>query len=374
TLALTSFVRLASVDTGFDTDDVLTVDLTYAGEWPRAQQSAFAEQLFARLRALPGVTDVGSVDSLPLSGSWSQYNTNAKTFLEGIRPDALDYTIQYEQGIVSGDYFRAMRIPLLAGRTFTSSDGAASAPVVIISADFAQKLWGDADPLGRRVGLYDRVARKRDWATVVGMVGGIRHRGLDVQPNPAMYRPLAQAGNWSSIVVVLRGKNPQQFAPAVRQMAREMDRAVIVEKARTFDDILRARTAAPRFLAVLLGSFAVFALLLAAVGIYGVLSYAVSQRRREIGIRMALGARPGEVLWMTVRGGMVFAVTGIAIGLGAALWLSRFMKTLLFEVSVADPVVYAGIAVFLASVALLACWIPARRAARVDPMVALRYE
>ncbi|MGH9794518.1 MAG: ABC transporter permease [Candidatus Acidiferrales bacterium] len=373
-LAAMSLARLASVDPGFESANILTVEMSYAGEWRRAEQAAFAQGLAERVRALPGVRYAGLVDNLPLSGSWSQMTTKADSYFGEVRPELQGQSITYEQGIVSGDYFRTMGIPLVKGRYFTPEDGAATSLVVIVSEDLARHLWGDADPLGRRVGLYDRSADKSNWATVVGVVGAIRHRGLDLQTNPTLYRLLPQAAAMGNPVLVLRGEQPERFAPAVREIARQLDAAVIVNRARPLNEILRAHTAAPRFLAVLLGSFALFALLLAAVGIYGVLSYAVSQRRQEIGIRMALGARPGEVMWMTVRGGMVFAVTGIVIGLGVALWLSRFMKTLLFEVSVADPAVYTGIAIFLAAIALLACWIPARRAARVDPMVALRYE
>jgi predicted permease len=294
--------------------------------------------------------------------------------LEEVRPELRGQSIEYEQGVVSGDYFQAMGIPLLAGRSFSSSDGPESGLVVIVSADLGRILWGSLDPLGRRVNLFDNKSRKQVPATVVGVVGGIRQRGLDVQPNPALYRPLSQAEAMGQLVVVVKGQNPERFATAVRQLARELDRAVIVGNVQTFDEILRRHTAAPRFLAILLGSFAAFAVLLAAIGIYGVLSYGVSLRTQEIGIRMALGARPGAVLLMTLISGLKFAGVGLALGLVAAFWLSRFMKTLLFEVSTTDPLVYAGIAFFVGAVAVLACWIPARRAARVDPIVALRYE
>jgi len=374
-LSLTSFVRLTNVDPGFETGDVLTVGMTYAGEWRSPQQAAFADELLARLRALPGVKAAGAVDNLPLTGSWSQVTTTADTFLEDVRPELRGQKITYEQGVISGDYFQAMRISVLAGRTFTSTSAdAGGPPVVMVSADLARNLWGDADAVGKRVSLWDRRTQKSAWATVIGVTGGIHHRGLSLQTNPTLYRFLPHTSGMGQFTVILHGENPAQFAPTVRQLARQLDRAVIVTGTRTFDQIFREHVAEPRFLALLLTSFATVAVLLAAVGIYGVLSYAVGQRRQEIGIRMALGARPAEVLRMTVAAGMKWTLAGLAVGLVAALWLSRFIKTQLFEVSVTDPMVYTGIALFLGAIALLACWIPARRAARVDPMVALRHE
>ncbi len=368
-LAVTSFQRLISVDPGFESRDVLTVPLSYAGDWKGPQQAAFFEQLMERVRAMPGVRAAGAVDNLPYSGSWSQFTTTVDSFAESALPEMQGKKIEYQQGVVGGDYFRVMGVPLKAGRFFSRSDGAGGSPSVIVSESLARSLWGEGNPLGRELSDRDTPG-----ARVVGVVGDVRHFGPEAQPVHTLYRLLAQREAFGGMLVVLASGDSAALVTAIRESVRALDRSVIVQRAQMMDELLESRTAAPRFLAVLLGGFAAFALLLAAIGIYGVLSYAVSQRRQEIGIRMALGARPGEVLWMTVRGGMVFAATGIAIGLAAALWLSRFMQTLLFEVSVADPMVYAGIAVFLAGVALLACWIPARRAARVDPMVALRYE
>jgi len=369
TLAVTSFQRLLAVDPGFQTGRILTVNLTSAGEWKHAPQRAFFDGLIERLRAVPGVRAAGMVDNLPFSGAWSQFTTTVDGFAEGALPELQGKTIEYQQGVVGGDFFRVMGIPLKAGRYFDASDGAPGAASVIISESLARTLWGDADPIGRP--LHDRDTRG---ARVVGVVGNVRHFGLDAPLVQTLYRPLAQRVAWGGTLVVLAEGDAASLTPAIREAARNVDRAVVVQRAGTMEEILRGRTAAPRFLAVLLGSFGSVALVLASLGIYGVLAYSVSQRTREIGVRIALGARPSSVLGMVVRNGMELAAVGVVIGTAGAWGLSRFLREQLFQVSATDPFTYAAVALLLGGVALLACWMPARRAARVDPMAALRYE
>ncbi len=368
-LAISSFQRLLRVDPGFQTSHILTVSLSYAGEWQHAAQRNFFEQLMERVRALPGVRAAGVVDNLPLSGTWSQYTTKVDEFAEGVVPEMIGTTMEYQQGVIGGDYFRVMGIPLKAGRTFDARDAAPGAASVIISESLARALWGDADALGRQ--LSDD---KTHGAQVVGVVGDVRHFGLDTQAVQTLYRPLAQRAAWGGTLVVLADQDASSLIPAIRERVRAVDNSVVFRRARTMEEIQKSGTAAPRFLAVLLGSFGGVALVLASLGIYGVLAYSVAQRTREIGVRIALGAAPNSVLRMVIRNGMVLAGIGVAIGLAGAFGLSRFLRKQLYEVSPTDPFTYAAVAVLLCGVALLACWIPARRAARVEPMQALRYE
>ncbi len=369
TLAITSFQRLLRVDPGFQTSRILTVNLAYAGEWKHAAQRTFFEQLTERVRALPGVRAVGVVDNLPLSGAWSQYTTKVQEFAVGALPEMMGKTIEYQQGVIGGDYFRVMGIPLKAGRTFDARDTAAGAASVIISESLAQTLWGDADPLGRQ--LSDG---ETHGAQVVGVVGNVRQFGLDTQAVRTLYRPLAQRIAWGGTLVVLADQNTASLIPAIREHVRAADSSVVFQRARTMEELLQSGTAAPRFLAILLGSFGGVALVLASLGIYGVLAYTVSQRTREIGVRMALGAAPGSVLRMVIHKGMALAGIGMGVGLAGAFGLSQFLRKQLYEVKPTDPFIYAAVALLLLGVALLACWIPARRAARVEPMAALRNE
>jgi len=369
TLALTSLARLVSVDAGFQPANVLTVNFTYAGEWKLPQQTALLDQLLPRLRSLPGVRAAGSVDTLPFSGAWSQFTTDVNGFAADPRPEMKGKTFEYQQGVVAGDYFRVMGIPLKAGRYFDDSDSAPGARTVIVSELLARTIWGGADPIGRLVS--DEQTKN---ARVVGVVGNVRHFSFDTQFVQTLYRPLTQRQAWGVTLVVLADRDPAKLVPAIRQGMRGLDSSVILRQANTMDEVLQRRTAAARFLAALLGSFGSVALLLAVCGIYSVLAYSVSQRTREIGVRVALGAQSGALLRMVIRNGMTLAAAGIAIGLAGAIALSRFLRGQLYEVSPTDPWIYAAVVVLLGTAALLACWIPARRAARVDPMVALRYE
>jgi putative ABC transport system permease protein len=369
TLAIVSFRHLLRVDPGFQTDRVLAVNLSYPGQWTPPAQRAFFDRLLALVRAMPGVQSAGVVDSLPYSGAWSQFTTTVEGFAEGVVPEMTGKTVEYQQGVVAGDYFRVLAIPLRAGRFFDERDSAPGAASVILSESLARLLWGDADPIGRLVS--DRDTRG---AQVVGIVGDIRHFGPDAPLVRTLYRPLAQRPTWGGTLVVRADRDPGALVPEIRASLLSVDRAVVFQRARTMDEYLEGRTAAPRFLAALLGGFAGVALILASLGFYGVLTYAVRQRTREIGVRIALGARPVSVQGMVVRHGMVLASIGVVFGVAGALALSRLLRSQLFGVSPTSPAVYAGVALLLVSVALLACWLPARRAARVDPLVALRCE
>jgi putative ABC transport system permease protein len=314
---------------------------------------------------------VGVVDNLPLSGSWSQYTTNYQSFLEKFPPADSEKQIEYQACVVAGDYFRALGIPLRAGRWFAAAPPGEESREAIVSDNFARMLWGDASPLGQRVNIG---GRERHWVEIVGVVGNVRHRGLEMQPVPTLYTPFGRRQQWDGTLVV---RSEQPLAPlgaSIRQMVREMEPGVVVRNVRTLDDLFRTHTADSRFLALLLGAFAGLAVLLAMVGTYGVLAYAVTQQTREIGIRLALGAQPRAVLRAVVQRGMTLVVAGVVVGLLAAVGLSRYLRALLFEISPSDPLTYALGAAVLLLVALLACWLPARRAARTDPMVALRYE
>ena len=276
---------------------------------------------------------------------------------------------------IQGDYFRTMQIPLLSGRDLTARDDENAPLAGVANQTLVRQFFPKDDPIGKRV----RWARMQQilWITIVGVVADVKHFGLDVPEQPALYTPYAQSGQvwkrWQTLVVRSR-ENPATLAAAVKQGIWRVDARIPVTKLRTMKEVMGASYQEQRFNMLLLGIFAAVALALAAVGIYGVMSYAVAQRTHEIGIRMALGAQSHDVLKMVVRQGMTLALTGVGIGLLAALPLTRLMKTLLFGVNATDPATYVVIALLLIAVALLACFLPARRATKVDPMVALRYE
>ncbi|MBV9146327.1 MAG: ABC transporter permease, partial [Acidobacteria bacterium] len=270
---------------------------------------------------------------------------------------------------VSPGYFQTMNIPLLRGRDFTSADGSA-APVTIVSQATAKKFWGDADPIGRSLA---RSADRATKFTVVGVVGDVRSTVLN-QESPALYYPTGWRVFPTMDVVVRTNGSPEALLPGIRQKVRELDSELALANIRSLDDWVSNSAAQPRLNSVLLGIFAAVALLIAAIGIYGVLAYSVSQRTREIGLRMALGATPGTVLKLIVGEGMLVVGAALIFGLLGAVALTRTVSTLLYGVTMRDPVTYAGVSLMLALVSLAACIIPARRAARVDPMLALRNE
>jgi putative ABC transport system permease protein len=271
--------------------------------------------------------------------------------------------------VVSTAFFRTMNIPLLRGRDFVDADVPSAPPVVIVSQTTARRFWGDADPIGRTL---HRQGDPSHALTVVGVVGDVRHSSLN-QESPAIYYPLGPRIGVMDVVVRTEAR-PEAMLPAIRQRIRELDPSLPVSTVRTMDEWVSNNAAQPRLNAILLTAFAAVAMVIAAIGIYGVLAYSVNQRTREIGLRMALGAPRAQVLQLIVREGMTVGAIGIGAGVAGALALSRALASLVFDVPVRDPLTYAAVAVVLSIVALAACVIPARNASRVDPMVALRYD
>src|SRR5262249_13240674 len=276
--------------------------------------------------------------------------------------------------LVGGDYFRALGVPLLRGRGFTEADVAAAPQVVIINRTMAATLFPGEDPLGRRLRLGDSRAES-PWLTIVGIVGDVKYTGLEQRPEPTMYVPYEQSLWWPTMYLLVRSSiDPEGLERALRAQLAGIDPLLPLAKVRTMDELMRESVAGPRFRTTLLAIFAASALLLSALGVYGVLSYSVGQRTQEIGIRMALGARRGRGGALVRRQGMCLALVGVAAGLLAALALSRSLAGLLFDVRPTDPLTFLVVPLVMVAAAVLACCIPAWRATHIDPMVALRAE
>jgi putative ABC transport system permease protein len=370
-LLIKSFDRLQRVDPGFNPDHVLTASIVL----PRARygevvrQRAFATQLLDALRSTPGVQSAALASDVPMSGGASYLS-----FSIAGQPDPAPGVVQdAEVFVASPDYFRALGVPLRQGRLISEQDDAGAPNVVVINRAMAQRYWAGRDPLGARITVGDP-ADSTSWRTVVGVIGDVRHNGLSADPYPQMYAPMAQMPQRAMMVVARTTGDPTGLAGALRRSVTSLDANLPVSDVMTMQERVGQSVAQPRVNVALLGLFAGVALILAAVGIYGVVSYSVVQRTRELGIRMALGARPGDVLRLVIRQAMAPALAGVAFGLVGAWGGTRLMASLLFGVSASDPVVFAAVALFLAGVALLASYIPARRATRVDPLVALQYE
>ncbi|MDT7603651.1 MAG: hypothetical protein QOF61_1648 [Acidobacteriota bacterium] len=371
-LLIKSVMRLRGVDAGFKSDHLATMNVWLPSiKYPKGMdRHNFYSRLVERVETLPGVEAAGVTSVLPVSGNFDgrTVELEGRTYGAGERPEVENY-------VVSPDYLRAMSIRLLRGRQLTAEDTADAPPVALVSETMARKLWGDVDPLGKRLRYYASDPKDvRPWRTVVGVVADVRLRSFDTQGGMGFYVPEAQAPNSAMALVVRTATEPAQIVPAVRGEIRAIDKELAVFNVKTMDEWVAQSILLRRFSMMMLGAFAALALLLASVGIYGVIAYTVSQRTHEIGVRMALGARSGDILRMVVRQGMGLTLSGVGLGLVGALALTRVMSGLLFEVSPTDPAIFASISVLLASVALLACLVPARRATRVDPMIALRYE
>ncbi|HZF37533.1 MAG TPA: ABC transporter permease, partial [Blastocatellia bacterium] len=369
-LLVRSFTGLMDVNPGFDPRNVLTMyvglpEYRYA---ERERQSVFYEQLLERVRRLPGVEAAGAIFPLVLTDRVSNRFT-----IEGRAPASPNERLAAYYRSVNSDYFRAMRIRLVEGRSFTESDAPRSAPVVIINETMARQFWPHESPLGKRITINVRFHTGQDIPReIVGVVSDVRSAGLDTPSGPEMYTSYLQVPwPWMSLVVRTT-VDPASVAPAMLSELRALDKSVPAPAARALEDMLSDSLAARRFNMLLLGGFAALAVALAGMGIYSVMAYSVTQRRREIGVRLALGARPGAVFRLVISQGMTMAMAGVALGLGASFALTRYLVSLLHGVKPTDPLTFGGVTVLLLGVALLACWVPARRATKLDPMIVLR--
>ena len=364
-LLVRSLLRLQDTSPGFDPSNVLTMGVNLPGEkYDAPEKSArFFSELENRVAGLPGVESVGLVSELPLSG---QPNDMPYT-VEGRPPVSIDQAFDDDFRRVNTDYFKALGIPFLRGRNFTEQEVREGAKVVIISDLLARQVFPNEEPLGKRLIMsFGNTAFE-----IIGIVGDIRHRALESNPAAAMYMPAYEG----SMNVVIRSKgDPASLAAAVRKEVLQIDPNQPVADVRTMEQWLDRAVAGPRYRTTLLGLFALVALALASTGIYGVMSYSVSQRTHEIGVRMALGARRLDVLRLVVRQGMTLVIIGVALGLAGAFALTRLMASLLFGVTAKDPFTFVAVSALLTLVAFVACYLPARRATKVDPLVALRYE
>jgi len=369
-LLIKSFWRLQQVDPGFNPDNTLTLSVSLPRtKYPEENQRvAFFQQLLEKVSALPGVQAAGATNPLPLDG-----DTVYAFVVQGrapLPPGAGQSTNFYA---VSVDYFKTMGIRLLRGKLFTERDTKEAPHVAVINETMAKKIFPDEDPIGKRI-TFAGGDSNSDWQEIVGIVSDVKQYGLDQATPMQTYEPYKQQTSPSMTLVARTSGDPANLTAAIRNAVLQLDKEQPIANIRTLDQILSASIAQQRFSTMLLGVFAAVAMLLAAVGIYGVLSYAVTQRTHEIGIRVALGAARRDVLRLVIGQGMLLTLLGVAAGLAVAFALTRLMSTLLFGVSATDPMTFGLIALLIVAVALLACWIPARRATKVDPMVALRQE
>jgi predicted permease len=369
-LMLKSFLRLRSVDPGFRSENVLTmtVDLPDSVYRTPNELKAFHARTLEKLAGLTGVAAAGAVNWMPLSGALITGDFQ----IEGRPPSSHGWA---DKPAVSPGYFHAMGIPLLQGRYFTERDSASAAGVVIVSQSVAHHYWPGEDPIGKRISMADHPT-PRDWLTIVGVVDDIRQTDLKLKPSASVYQPYTQVP-WPFFLshmsfLVRTPSNPVSLAPAMRAVLKEVDKEQPLESVTTLESVVGATIAELRFQGRLLAVFSGLALVLSVIGIYGVLAYSVAERTHEIGIRMALGAEKNAVLRMVMRRTLGLAVAGVALGTAGALALTGVLQKFLFQVKPADPATFAAVAAVLAASALLAGWLPARRAARVDPAITLR--
>ena len=375
-LMVRSFSRLRSVNPGFRTDHALTLRVSLPV--PNSQITAadqdrfvsFFDRSLARISQLPGVTAAGASNMIPLDGN----GTDRLIEIEGYVPRDQSDMPDAQNRQVTPAWFAAMGIPHVSGRLIERSDDEKAPRVVVVNETFVKRFFPNGDAIGKRIRL-GKLTAEFPWATIVGTVGDVRGFALDEPPEPTMYWPVAQIRTTPSLAIVVRTQNdPAALATSVREAIAEIDQAQPIYDMQTLDELVAKSLAQRRFTLTLMVLFGVIALVLSAIGIYGVMAFAVTQRTQEIGIRMALGASALDVLKMVVGSGMFLAAIGVVVGLIGAFALTRLMASLLFDVSPTDFVTFALVTVGLLGVALLACYIPARRATKVDPLIALRYE
>jgi putative ABC transport system permease protein len=366
-LLLRSFARLVRVDAGFRAEGLVTFRLDLpSSRYAGAARSAFVEAVLERLRALPGVGAAGATTALPMSGS---ENLEPLEVEGRPRPPAgQEFFVDFR--VVTPGYFAALGIPLKAGRVFESTDGAQQPRVAVVSEALARAQWPGQDPVGRRLRAYD----EEDWATVVGVVGDVRHSGLHADLRPHLYTPNAHSPRAELAIAVRTSTDPRALLGAIRGAVAAVDPDQPIADLRTMDDVIAVSLAGRRFNMLLLGAFAGLALVLSAVGLYGVMSYSVGQRLREMGVRQALGATRADVLRLVFGEALRTVVIGLVPGVLAALALGRLVSSLLYGIPAADPITFAAAAGTLTAVALLASLVPGLRATRVDPMITLRAE
>ncbi len=372
-LLIKGFSRLRSVNPGFDSQNVMTMHLQlpvarYAEIPPQTQ---FRRELLARLNSFPGV-NAAMITDIPFGPDY----LNHSIVIDGRPPVPAGAESRVQTLSVMGDYFRVMQIPVRAGRGFTDMDRQGQPLVAVVNETFVETFFPHEDPLGARVD-WGRSKSPHQWMTIIGVVQDVKYWGLDQPADPAVYAPFSQSDEawrrWMTLAIRTPGPS-NTLVDEVKQQVWSLDRQIPVSDIQSMNGLMAESLAQQRFNMLLLGIFAALALVLSAVGIYGLMAYAVSQRTHEIGVRVAVGAQQRDVLRLIVGDGAKLAFFGIAIGIVAAFALTRLMASLLFEVAPTDPETFAVVAVLLAAVALMACYIPARRATRVDPMVALRYE
>jgi predicted permease len=369
-LLVRSFLTLLKTNPGFNPESMLTMNLVLpvAKYTDDAQRSAFYSDLVSRVKALPGIDSAALVNYLPLGGA----NSSASFLVEGEPEPSAGQEFGGRYRVCTPDYFQTMGISLLKGRGFTEQDKAGGPPVLIINETMARKHWPNGDAIGKRIRFYGPV-EQRPWIEIVGVVNDVKHE-LNIPTTPEFYLPHAQ-DSWNSMIVVARTTSePAAMSGVIKQQVWAIDKDQPVFDVRTMEEVRSISVALYSFSSVTLGIFAGVALLLASVGIYGVMAFAVTQRTHEIGVRMALGAKAFDVLKLVVVHGMKLALIGVVIGLAGAWALTGFMKTLLFGVEATDVFTFSVVSLCLLIAALLACYIPARRATKVDPLVALRYE
>ncbi len=369
-LLLRSFARLISVEEGFDPGHVLTLQLILPSSryGKPAERAAFVRQTLANLGALPGVQSASVATRLPLNPG----SSTRGIMLEGksYPPDRQGETINPDYSVISPGFFKVLRIPFRAGREFTAEDDASKPTVYVINRAMAQTFWPNENPVGRRI----RMGPDDKWSEIVGVVGDVRQHELGEPPRPMMYAPYAQ-DPWPFVDIAVRAsQDPGSLAPDIQRAIQAVDKDEPVYNVRTMDEIVSRSVSRRRFILSLLALFATLALVLTVVGIYGVISFVVTERTHEIGVRMALGARRDDVLRLVVRRGVLLTLMGLAIGTAGALGLTQFLAGMLYEVKPADPATFSLVALGLGFVAFLASYVPARRATQVDPVVALRHE
>jgi putative ABC transport system permease protein len=369
-LLVRSLQQLASVDPGFDPENVLTVsvDLPEATYGEGARQTAFLDQLRDRVRSLPGVTDVGAVNMLPLTSVGSSTTIHLMGRPEPAQGQEPVADIRY----ADPGYFTTMRVPLRGGRGSNTADVPKAPPVVLINETMARQFWPGEDPIGRRLKID--MWKPDDVVEIIGVVGDLHPNTLDDDIRPMIYYPLSQEPSRSLTLVIRHAGGVDGLAGQVRAAVREIDRGVPLTDVATMNARLNQSMSDRRYPMLLLAGFAALAVVLASVGIYGVLAYTVGQRTREIGVRMALGARRGDVLRMVLGGGIRLTLIGVGLGAVGAAIAGRALGKLLYGITPTDPVTFAAVALLLTVIAAVACYLPARRATRVDPMVALRAE